>query len=68
MKYIKSMKFQMAVDVFVIVGWFFIFIDAAHRAIVGSNTALWIDIVFMALAIYIIPTTIIEFKKKRLKK
>lgn len=58
----------MGVDVFVIVGWFFILIDSAHRAIVGSNTALWIDIIFMALAIFIIPTTIIEFKKKRLKK
>lgn len=45
MKFIKSTKFQMGVDVFVIVGWFFIFIDAAHRAIVGSDTALWIDII-----------------------
>ncbi|MBG0967585.1 MULTISPECIES: hypothetical protein [Bacillus] len=68
MKFLKGTKFHKALNIFIIVGWLFIFADSTYRVIAGPRTHLWIDIFFIVLATIFTPFYVIDYRKKFSKK
>ncbi|MEC2525125.1 hypothetical protein P9X78_23525 [Bacillus thuringiensis] len=68
MNFFKNITFVKVMNVFVIVGWWYIFFDSARRVIMGPHTNIWIDIVFMVMAIFIVPMFAIEYRNRFIKK
>ncbi|WP_431146985.1 hypothetical protein [Bacillus cereus] len=56
------MTFVKGLDIFIILGWVYILCDSTHRAITGPRN-LWLDIFFIVLAVFLIPSFVIRYRK-----